>query len=166
MFRAIREGKATKVKALATCRGTNLMLPSKPGWLATHQAAWFGQDSCLRMLLSGTCTPQHAHPGTPYCHNEQWLLLCLAQPGMVNKRTSRGETPIMVAVSRVQLGCVQVLLEHGADAEIPNNEKETPLYKGNKQTVVYKNHHHQIVNFSQITAVCVTGALRQPCLTN
>ncbi|XP_015251139.1 PREDICTED: ankyrin repeat and SOCS box protein 2-like [Cyprinodon variegatus] len=104
LFRAIREGKATKVKALATCRGTNLMLPSKPGWLATHQAAWFGQDSCLRMLLS-------------------------AQPGMVNKRTSRGETPIMVAVSRVQLGCVQVLLEHGADAEIPNNEKETPLYK-------------------------------------
>uniref|UniRef100_A0A3B3VQ26 Ankyrin repeat and SOCS box containing 2 n=1 Tax=Poecilia latipinna TaxID=48699 RepID=A0A3B3VQ26_9TELE len=92
---------AAAVRALAMCPGTNLMLPSKPGWLAVHQAAWFGQDSCLRMLLSG----------------------------MVNKRTSRGETPLLVAVSRVQQGCVQVLLENGADPEIPNYEKETPLYK-------------------------------------
>ncbi|MED6237454.1 hypothetical protein ATANTOWER_025293, partial [Ataeniobius toweri] len=104
LFWAIREGNASKVKALAMCPGTNLMLPSKPGWLAVHQAAWFGQDSCLRMLLS-------------------------AQPGMVNKRTSRGETPLLVAVSRVQQGCVQVLLENGADPEIPNYEKETPLYR-------------------------------------
>lgn len=29
------------------------MLPSKPGWLAIHQAAWYGQDTCLRILLSG-----------------------------------------------------------------------------------------------------------------
>ncbi|XP_047243092.1 ankyrin repeat and SOCS box protein 2 isoform X3 [Girardinichthys multiradiatus] len=104
LFRAIREGNPSKVKALAMCPGTNLMLPSKPGWLAVHQAAWFGQDSCLRMLLS-------------------------AQPGMVNKRTSCGETPLLVAVSRVQQGCVQVLLENGADPEIPNYEKETPLYR-------------------------------------
>uniref|UniRef100_A0A3Q2PDV5 Ankyrin repeat and SOCS box containing 2 n=1 Tax=Fundulus heteroclitus TaxID=8078 RepID=A0A3Q2PDV5_FUNHE len=104
LFQAIREGNASKVRALAVCPGTNLMLPSKPGWLAVHQAAWFGQDSCLRMLLA-------------------------AQPGMVNKRTSRGETPLLVAVSRAQLGCVQVLLENGADPELPNYDKETPLYK-------------------------------------
>ncbi|MEQ2169974.1 hypothetical protein GOODEAATRI_030459, partial [Goodea atripinnis] len=65
LFRAIREGNASKVKALAMCPGTNLMLPSKPGWLAVHQAAWFGQDSCLRMLLSGSFTPGHTHTGTP-----------------------------------------------------------------------------------------------------
>lgn len=29
------------------------MLPKKPGWLAIHQAAWYGQDKCLRVLLSG-----------------------------------------------------------------------------------------------------------------
>lgn len=42
--------------------GTNLMLPSKPGWLAVHQAAWYGKDTCLRVLLSGS--PQavsHTH---------------------------------------------------------------------------------------------------------
>ncbi|XP_017293739.1 ankyrin repeat and SOCS box protein 2 isoform X1 [Kryptolebias marmoratus] len=104
LFRAIREGDSSRVKALAMCPGTNLMLPSKPGWLAVHQAAWFGQEACLRMLL-------------------------IAQPGMINNRASHGETPLFAAVSRVQLECVQLLLENGADPDIPNYEKETPLYK-------------------------------------
>lgn len=62
LFRAIREGDSSKVKALAMSPGTNLMLPSKPGWLAVHQAAWFGQEACLRMLLKG----RHAHPPSPH----------------------------------------------------------------------------------------------------
>jgi len=56
LFKAIREGDAVRVKELAMRPGTNLMLPSKPGWLAVHQAAWFGEDTCLRMLLSGKFT--------------------------------------------------------------------------------------------------------------
>ncbi|XP_041831425.1 ankyrin repeat and SOCS box protein 2-like isoform X2 [Melanotaenia boesemani] len=104
LFKAIREGDANKVKVLMMRPGTNLMLPSKPGWLAVHQAAWFGQDTCLRMMLS-------------------------TQPGMVNKRTIRGETPLLVAASRNQLQCAQVLLENGAEIDIPNYDKETPLYK-------------------------------------
>ena len=59
------------------------------------------------------------------------VYLCSAQPGMINKRTERGETALLVAVSKDQLRCVQVLLENGAEIEIPNYEKETPLYKGN-----------------------------------
>ncbi|KAM6914986.1 ankyrin repeat and SOCS box protein 2-like [Xenentodon cancila] len=104
LFRAIRDGDAHKVKALATRSETNLMLPSKPGWLAIHQAAWFGQEACLQVLLS-------------------------AQPGMTNKRTAHGETPLLVAINREHLECVQVLLEHRADPDIQNNEKETPLYR-------------------------------------
>uniref|UniRef100_A0A3Q3JP53 SOCS box domain-containing protein n=1 Tax=Monopterus albus TaxID=43700 RepID=A0A3Q3JP53_MONAL len=92
------------IAALVMRPGTNLMLPSKPGWLAIHQAAWCGQDACLRILLS-------------------------AQPGMINKRTERGETALLVAVSKLQLRCVQVLLENGADLSISNYDKETPLYK-------------------------------------
>ncbi|KAM9703430.1 ankyrin repeat and SOCS box protein 2 [Menidia menidia] len=104
LFRAIREGDARKVRELAMGPGENLMLPSKPGWLAVHQAAWFGKDTCLRMLLA-------------------------AQPGMVNKRTARGETPLMVAATGDNLECVQVLLENGAEPDIPSYDKETPLYK-------------------------------------
>ncbi|XP_033976867.1 ankyrin repeat and SOCS box protein 2-like [Trematomus bernacchii] len=104
LFRAVRVGDVSKVKALTMVQETNLMLPSKPGWLAIHQAAWYGQDSCLRVLLS-------------------------AQPGMINKRTEHGETALMVAVSKDQLPCVQVLLEKGSDTNTSNYDKETPLYK-------------------------------------
>ncbi|XP_061602864.1 ankyrin repeat and SOCS box protein 2-like isoform X1 [Cololabis saira] len=104
LFRAIRDGDACKVKALVMCPGTNLMLPSKPGWLAIHQAAWFGEEMCLRVLLS-------------------------AQPGMTNKKTAHGETALLVAINKDYLECVRLLLEHGADPNIQNNEKETPLYR-------------------------------------
>ncbi|XP_047429570.1 ankyrin repeat and SOCS box protein 2-like isoform X2 [Mugil cephalus] len=104
LFRAISLGDIRKVKTLVMSPGTNLMLPSKPGWLAVHQAVWYGQDTCLRVLLS-------------------------AQPGMTNKRTERGETPLMIAVSKEQFRCVEVLLEYGADIEVTNHDKETPLYK-------------------------------------
>lgn len=49
---------------------------------------------------------------------------------MVNKRTDRGETALMLAVSKEHLGCIQVLLENGADPDVPNQDKETPLYRG------------------------------------
>uniref|UniRef100_A0A3Q0SZF9 Ankyrin repeat and SOCS box containing 2 n=1 Tax=Amphilophus citrinellus TaxID=61819 RepID=A0A3Q0SZF9_AMPCI len=105
---------------------TNLMLPSKPGWLAVHQAAWFGKETCLRMLLSA------------------------AQPGMINKRTERGETALLVAVSREHLECVEVLLGRGADPDIPNYDKETPLYKAcersNPAIVALLLNHGVVVN--------------------
>lgn len=58
------------------------------------------------------------------------LFLISAQPGMINKRTTRGETALLLAVSSIQLRCIQVLLERGADADISSHERETPLYKG------------------------------------
>lgn len=53
LFQAIRAGEVSKVKTLAMQPGTNLMLPRTPGWLAIHQAAWYGQEACLKVLLSG-----------------------------------------------------------------------------------------------------------------
>lgn len=49
---------------------------------------------------------------------------------MVNKRTERGESALMVAVVREHLSCVRVLLENGANPDLPTYDKETPLYKG------------------------------------
>lgn len=53
LFQAIRAGHLGRLKALMASAGTNLMLPSKPGWLAIHQAACCDQEECLRLLLSG-----------------------------------------------------------------------------------------------------------------
>uniref|UniRef100_A0A8C2WUR1 Ankyrin repeat and SOCS box containing 2 n=1 Tax=Cyclopterus lumpus TaxID=8103 RepID=A0A8C2WUR1_CYCLU len=110
LFKAIRVGDVSRVEALAMRLGTNLMLQNEPGWLAIHQAAWFGQDTCLQVLLS-------------------------AQPGMINKRTERGESALLVAVSKDQLRCVQVLLEKGVDPNIPNFDKETPLYRACERSI-------------------------------
>ncbi|XP_068427851.1 ankyrin repeat and SOCS box protein 2-like isoform X2 [Clinocottus analis] len=110
LFKAIRVGDAISVEALAMRLETNLVLPNKPGWLAIHQAVWFGQDTCLQVLLS-------------------------AQPGMINKRTKRGESALLIAVSKDQLRCVQVLLEKGADPNIPNYDKETPLYRACERSI-------------------------------
>ncbi|XP_023251075.1 ankyrin repeat and SOCS box protein 2-like isoform X1 [Seriola lalandi dorsalis] len=128
LFRAISVGDASRVKALVMSPGTNLMLPSKPGWLAIHQAAWYGQDTCLRVLLSGRNTPRQRHH-SPEQRRHLSVSLCSAQPGMINKRTERGESALLVGVSKDQLRCVQVLLEYGADPDITNYERETPLYK-------------------------------------
>lgn len=104
IFQAIRLGDTARVKALALRPGINLMLPSKPGWLPIHQAAWFGQLTCLQALIS-------------------------VQPGMVNKRATRGETPLLVASQRDHLDCAKLLLGNGAAPDTANHEKETPLYK-------------------------------------
>lgn len=105
------------------------MLPSHPGWLAVHQAAWYGQEACLKVLLSGRRTKTHEmHTHTQ--SQQVTVCLCSAQPGMINKRTERGETALMLAVSKEHLGCVNVLLENRADPDVPNQDKETPLYRG------------------------------------
>ncbi|KAM3596879.1 uncharacterized protein V6R79_022099 [Siganus canaliculatus] len=103
LFTFIRVGDVSTVKKLVMHPGRNLMLPSELGWLAIHQAAWFGQDTCLIVLLS-------------------------AHPGMINKQTVYGETALLIAVKQEHLGCVHVLLESGANPDITNNDRETPLF--------------------------------------
>lgn len=49
---------------------------------------------------------------------------------MINKKADCGETALMIAVSQEHVQCVQVLLENGADPDLSNREKETPLYRG------------------------------------
>ncbi|KAM9817515.1 ankyrin repeat and SOCS box protein 2-like [Neosynchiropus ocellatus] len=104
LLKAVRLGDASMVKHLVMCSGTNLLLPDKPGWLAIHQAAFYDRESCLKVLLA-------------------------AQPGMVNQPTERGETALLIATSRENLTPAEVLLEHGANTDISNHDRETPLYK-------------------------------------
>ncbi|KAM8876620.1 LOW QUALITY PROTEIN: ankyrin repeat and SOCS box protein 2-like [Synchiropus picturatus] len=104
LLQAVRLGDAETVRQLVTRAGTNPLLPDKPGWLAIHQAAFYDRGRCLKVLLA-------------------------AQPGMVNQQTERGETALLIATSRENLSPAQLLLEHGANTDISNHERETPLYK-------------------------------------
>lgn len=59
-----------------------------------------------------------------------FFLSAAAHPGSVDKRTLQEQTALLLAVSCEQLPCVLSLLESGADPDICNSNKETPLYKG------------------------------------
>ncbi|XP_065111889.2 ankyrin repeat and SOCS box protein 2 isoform X2 [Paramisgurnus dabryanus] len=102
--KAIVEGDVGTVRLLVKTSGCNLLTPNKHGWIPLHDAAYYGQRECIKILLK-------------------------AQPGMVNQRTLKDQTALMLAVSRDHLACAEYLLEKGADPDIVNNDRETPLYK-------------------------------------
>uniref|UniRef100_A0A672PB76 Ankyrin repeat and SOCS box containing 2 n=1 Tax=Sinocyclocheilus grahami TaxID=75366 RepID=A0A672PB76_SINGR len=104
IVKAISEGDVGSVRLLVKQPGCNLLKPNKDGWIPLHEAAYYGQDQCIKIILR-------------------------AQPGMINQRTLKEQTALMIAVTREHLACVERLLEKGADPDIANKEKETPLYK-------------------------------------
>lgn len=50
---------------------------------------------------------------------------------MINKCDLKGQTALILAVYREKVACVEMLLEKGADPDLANKDRETPLYKGN-----------------------------------
>ncbi|XP_029487460.1 ankyrin repeat and SOCS box protein 2-like isoform X3 [Oncorhynchus nerka] len=131
IVKAILNGDVTTLRAMAKDTGNNILQPDKYGWIPLHEAAYYGQDQCVRVLLG-------------------------AQPGMINKCDLKGQTALILAVGRERVACVEALLEKGADPELATKERETPLYKGadinseasDGATALYeaaKNGHEDIV---------------------
>ncbi|XP_062407425.1 ankyrin repeat and SOCS box protein 2-like isoform X2 [Sardina pilchardus] len=104
LVKAIWDGDASLVRTLVRSPDVNLLQASVHGWIPMHEAAYYGQTECLRAILG-------------------------AQPGMLNLRTLKDETALMLAVDRNYPRCMECLLERGADPDIPNKERETPLFK-------------------------------------
>lgn len=52
MLKAIKEGDEEALKAMIKA-GKNLAEPNKEGWLPLHEAAYYGQLSCLKALHQG-----------------------------------------------------------------------------------------------------------------
>ncbi|KAG9344861.1 hypothetical protein JZ751_010550, partial [Albula glossodonta] len=114
---AIQKGAVeTLIKML--WRGKSLANLNKQGWTPLHEAAFYGQEKCLQVILKGVevylCDvrlPTAAHPET------------------IDSRTRKQQTPLLLAAAAERTGCIQHLLEMGADPNIPNKDGETPLYK-------------------------------------
>ncbi|XP_017293742.1 ankyrin repeat and SOCS box protein 2 isoform X2 [Kryptolebias marmoratus] len=161
LFRAIREGDSSRVKALAMCPGTNLMLPSKPGWLAVHQAAWFGQEACLRMLLiacernnpaivaallnygaevNTSCTQGWTALQEAGGRNNVEICEMLLKAGAKhNVRNMYGIGPLFTAAQNGQLAALRLLIKHGADVNTQAADGATALYEA------AKNGHEKVV---------------------
>ncbi|XP_041950400.1 ankyrin repeat and SOCS box protein 2-like isoform X2 [Alosa sapidissima] len=104
LVKAIWDGDASLVRTLVRKPDVNLLKTNQQGWIPMHEAAYYGQVDCLRAILG-------------------------AQPGMLNKRTLKEQTALMLAVERGFSRCMECLLERGADPDIQNKDKETPLFK-------------------------------------
>ncbi|XP_061698886.1 ankyrin repeat and SOCS box protein 2-like isoform X4 [Syngnathoides biaculeatus] len=103
VVQAIQGGDAEAVKKQAASSSHSLMRENKEGWIPLHHAAFGGQYECLRTLLN-------------------------AHPSSADKRTLQEQTGLLLAASGDHLLCVKCLLEAGADPDICNKNKETPLY--------------------------------------
>lgn len=53
-----------------------------------------------------------------------------AYPATLDQRTLQEETALYLATCRGHLSCLQSLLQAGAEPDIANKSRETPLYKG------------------------------------
>ncbi|XP_027426433.2 ankyrin repeat and SOCS box protein 2 isoform X3 [Zalophus californianus] len=103
VLKAIKEGDEEALKAMIKA-GKNLAEPNKEGWLPLHEAAYYGQLSCLKALQQ-------------------------AYPGVIDQRTLQEETALYLATCRGHLDCLRSLLQAGAEPDISNKSRETPLYK-------------------------------------
>ncbi|XP_062858426.1 ankyrin repeat and SOCS box protein 2 isoform X2 [Trichomycterus rosablanca] len=131
IVKAIRDDDVGTLRQLIKKPDCNLLMPNKDGWIPLHEASNYGKEQCIKALLR-------------------------VQPGMINKRTLKDQTALLLAVSKEYEDCVQCLLDKGADPDIANKDKETPLYKAcereNSAIVAMLLNHDATVNKS-----CIQG---------
>ncbi|XP_008294391.1 ankyrin repeat and SOCS box protein 2-like isoform X2 [Stegastes partitus] len=99
----IINGDVEALMTLVRQKSSSLTELSDEGWIALHEAAYYGQLQCVRILIR-------------------------AQPEFVNKRSSCSQTALMLAAERGHVSCVEFLLSHGADPNIANTSRETSLF--------------------------------------
>ncbi|KAM9354093.1 ankyrin repeat and SOCS box protein 2-like isoform 1-T2 [Pholidichthys leucotaenia] len=99
----IVNGDAEALMDLVQRRSSSLKEPNDEGWIALHEAAFYGQVQCLRILVR-------------------------ADPDSVNVVTQKNQTALFIAAGRRNLSCVQFLLTHGANPNTANKNGETPLF--------------------------------------
>nr|XP_020515218.1 ankyrin repeat and SOCS box protein 2-like [Labrus bergylta] len=85
-------------------RGSDsLMKPNNEGWIALHEAAYYGKQQLVSILIR-------------------------AFPESVNRRSAKNQTALLLAAGRGNVSCVDFLLNHGANPNIANTDQETPLF--------------------------------------
>lgn len=53
IVKAILDGDVGTVSLLVKQPGCNVLAPNKDGWIPLHEAAYYGQDQCIKILLRG-----------------------------------------------------------------------------------------------------------------
>ncbi|XP_043962575.1 ankyrin repeat and SOCS box protein 2-like isoform X1 [Gambusia affinis] len=103
LLKLIMDGDAEALMDLVRQRPSSLTEPCSQGWVAIHEAAYYGQLQCVRILLR-------------------------VDPSSVNRCTLNNETALLLAALRGNASCVEFLLKHGANVNTANKLRETPLF--------------------------------------
>ncbi|XP_014871565.1 ankyrin repeat and SOCS box protein 2-like isoform X1 [Poecilia latipinna] len=103
LLKVIMDGDTEALMDLVRQRPSSLTEPCDQGWVALHEAAFYGQLQCVRILLR-------------------------ADPSSVNICTLKNETALLLAAVRGNASCVEFLLKHGANVNTANKLRETPLF--------------------------------------
>ncbi|XP_067338322.1 ankyrin repeat and SOCS box protein 2-like isoform X2 [Channa argus] len=99
----IVSGNAEALMDLVRQSSSSLTEPHDDGWIALHEAAFYGQLQCVKILIE-------------------------AHPDSVNMCNLRNQTALMLAVERRNVSCVDFLLKHRADPNMANKDRDTPLF--------------------------------------
>lgn len=145
-FEAVRQGMDMTVQTLLeTSNNFQLNLPDENGFSPLMQAAWHGQNDCLKILLdhganislrnTTGCTATHFAAGQGHVE----CLDTLINYGNidVNSQTKFGATPLILAAKGGHIDCVNLLLENGADVNMQ--------YRGNQNALLFAagNGHYE-----------------------
>jgi ankyrin repeat protein len=112
--------------------------PDFNGWTPLHWAAYSGRLKETRILLEkGACANQLTSSNRNLLHhvaesgNDELMGAVLqhdCRPTMyLDQQDLWGETPLHIAATR-SLGCVRLLLDHGANTRLLQSERQTPLH--------------------------------------
>lgn len=97
------------------------------GWTALKLASKKGLEQCVEVLLNHGADPNISdNEGYLPLHNAvgntDVVKLLIEYTTNINKQTHGGETPLYLAISQNSTRSSLILLEHGADPNIPNKE--------------------------------------------
>ncbi|XP_028809298.1 uncharacterized protein LOC114763708 [Denticeps clupeoides] len=104
LLMAVWRGDARVMRDILMTSESNQLQVNKDGWTPLHEAAYYGQAECMKILL-------------------------LVAPQMINHQTTSSQTPLILAAARGHFACTQCLLDMGADPNIADKSKRTPIYE-------------------------------------
>ncbi|XP_032364340.1 ankyrin repeat and SOCS box protein 2 [Etheostoma spectabile] len=115
----IMEGDVAALVDLVSRGCSSLTEPNDEGWIALHEAAYYGQLHCLAILIKDLVNPWSLtfDPVGPQT----------CPPNLVNSWSLTNQTALLLAAGRGNVSCVDFLLKHGADPNIADRDRETPL---------------------------------------